>query len=156
MKKSAVVALILVTIALVACGAAADEPAQTTALPATTTTAPLPPFPGTYATSVTPEDLSQAGVNNPGLAGEWLLTFPAVQGVTTYEASLDDMRVWQGTIQVEGNVIRITTADTDKKCEGEGVYTWTFDGAQLILTPESDDCVNRVIILAGHPLVRQQ
>jgi hypothetical protein len=132
------------------------KPTSTPTVPPTTTptATPLPAFPGTYITSITREDIKNGGGSDLSLNGEWLLKFPAITTAANYDVLLNNTRAWGGTIVADGNKIKITTSDTGRDCQGEGIYTWTFDGAQLILTAESDSCTTRKVILSQHPLVR--
>ena len=130
--------------------------ATPTVLPTSTPTAtPVPAFPGSYLTSISTEDLKNGGAKDLSLAGDWLLSFPAVTTVANYEVLLNGTRSWGGTIVADGDKIKITTANVGADCQREGIYTWTFDGTYLILTAESDSCTNRIIIFSQHPLVRQ-
>ena len=42
--------------------------------------------------------------------------------------------------------------ETEKGCEGEGKYKWSFDGQALSLTKIADDCEGRVMALTTKPL----
>jgi hypothetical protein len=151
------VLLVLLCLAAVACGGRSSASSSTAIAPtSTSTTEQISAFPGSYVTSLTKEEIKSGGGTDMTLAGEWIFTFAAAQGsAISYEAVLNGARAWQGTMVVDGDQIKISTEDLGKGEQGDGSYTWSFDGTQLSFTAVSDVSLHRKLILTERPMVRR-
>jgi hypothetical protein len=148
--------LALLCLSASACGGGASATDETAPLASTSTTEPTAAFPGSYVTSLTAEDIQSEGGTDMTLVGEWVFTFTTTGDSTVdYEALLNGTRTYGGTIVIDGDQLKITTADAGKDCQGEGSYTWTFDGIQLTFAAVSDGCLHRKIILTERPMARR-
>jgi hypothetical protein len=159
MKRNLIMALLiaLLCVSVSACGGQSSDATTTTGLPpSTSTTVQAQAFPGVYTAAVTVEELESTGANDMTLAGDWVFTFTTAGDSTVdYVASQTGARAWGGAMVVDGDRMTISTEGVGKDCQGEGSYTWTFDGTQLSFQLVSDNCPTRQAVLAGHPWARQ-
>jgi hypothetical protein len=160
MKKLTIL-LILVALALTACG---GKPKRTPTPPPPTDT-PVPPTPtpiprlpdGTYSTRVTLEELTGAGMDeytaceNAGtfdlvLSGDrWDIIQDAAPGCTVLNPKFG------GSVMFFSD--RATFHDDEPfGCKADYTYQWHFTGATLRFTSVDDtECAQRVYFMSQHP-----
>ena len=100
---------------------------------------------GTYTTTITPKDTSDAGS-----VGTWLL---ALDGSGTLDlASLTDGDIGRSVSRYQAiNGELFATALTGPTCPGVGRYTWSRSGSSLTFALVSDPCALRAGIISSRP-----
>lgn len=122
-----------------------------------TRAAPANSIEGQFAVSIlyaqVPKDVSLG----PSAIGRWRVTFGA--GGAYSLDRLDVGTAVTGTYKVSGDTVTITDKGGILSCsssgnaaEASGTYTWKVKDGNLTLTPKSDDCALRRLILSTHTL----
>jgi hypothetical protein len=146
-------AMLVLSVALWACGGQQDEPAagssETVAEETATSEAPSVTIAGrTLTTTVTTEEATA----EPLAAGTWDLAL-AEDGTFEVTDANAEGHV-QGSYRIEGDRIVFTDASGPGMCEDdpEGEYRWTMAGDEVSMTAVDDTCPGRLTVLTAHPL----
>jgi hypothetical protein len=115
--------------------------------------------PGAYTTTITGADVPASFPPEiiAILVGQWQIEFTEAGSVIVYK---------DGDIVVVGrytsNPSRVVMTDlqgayscTDAPGIATGVYRWSLENNELVLSPVLDRCAGRQVVLASHPLQKQ-
>lgn len=153
-------ALLAIAIVAIACSGDASSSSSNTTAASTASPGALPSgFPiGTWTTTITPDDLQEAGLTDAGALAENVGTFTlemAADGSwTTTQVSDVDVKwpVFRGTWVATGDDSFVQTTEFPADFAGDVVgFTWQRNGDNLLLdVPEPPDPVLPVI-MGSHP-----
>ena len=144
--------MLVLSVALWACGGQQDEPAtgsSETVTEETATEAPAATIAGrTLTTTVTAEE----GTAEPLAVGTWDLALAEDGSFEVTDASAEQHV--QGTYRIEGDRIVFTDASGPGMCEEDpqGEYRWTMAGDEVSMTVVDDTCPGRLTVLTAHSL----
>jgi hypothetical protein len=117
---------------------------------------------GDYSVTITKDDALPSVANSPMLVAAWHIGF--YQDGTYLAERIDIGTMVQGSYAVDGDTVTITDESGTLSCtqastSGDatfdvavGVYTFERDDEGLTLTPQSDGCALRVILLSSSEL----
>ena len=117
---------------------------------------------GDYSVTITKDDALPSVANSPMLVAAWHIGF--YQDGTYLAERIDIGPMVQGTYAVDGDTVTITDESGTLSCtqastSGDatldvaiGVYTFERDDEGLTLTPQTDGCAMRVILLSSSEL----
>lgn len=144
--------MLVLSVALWACGGQQDEPAtgsSETVTEETATEAPAATIAGrTLTTTVTAEEATA----EPLAVGTWDLALAEDGSFEVTDASAEQHV--QGTYRIEGDRIVFTDASGPGMCEEDpqGEYRWTMAGDEVSMTVVDDTCPGRLTVLTAHSL----
>ena len=144
--------MLVLSVALWACGGQQDEPAtgsSETVTEETATEAPAATIAGrTLTTTVTAEEATA----EPLAVGTWDLALSEDGSFEVTDASAEQHV--QGTYRIEGDRIVFTDASGPGMCEEDpqGEYRWTMAGDEVSMTVVDDTCPGRLTVLTAHSL----
>lgn len=108
---------------------------------------PKVPFAGTYTTSIT-------GKKPAALNGTWLISIATTGRYGTYKAG---RRLVTGSLTTIGKRAVFVDQAGPSACpaaQAVGIYRWKRVGKRLTLTPVSERCRGRRVVLSSRPLLR--
>ena len=113
---------------------------------------------GTYATTITAEDVAKYGLPSPYpeiLVGDWEMIFSDDGSFEVTNTSTGQSG--QGAYFTNQTVLIFGKDSGELACYSPAyaVYKWSASGNTLILTAMSDRCWGRYIVSTSHPLVKQ-
>ena len=164
--KSLPLSLIIVAFLFAACG---SKPKHTPTMPIPTDT-PVPPTPtplsrppdGTYTTSITREELTEAGIDellvceNAGVfaltltADRWDIVQTSAPGCTVQNPE------YGGSLKYSGDQVTFHE-DEPFGCSSDYTYQWAFTGSGVRLTSVDDNaCPQRAYYMSTHIWVKER
>lgn len=142
-----------------ACSTGATVTPGSSSLPGTGGASPLV---GAWVTTVTREDLTAAGITDPGAlnenSGRFTTTYGADGTWTSVQESIDgapiNSPVFRGTYTIDGSSLVMKTEFPAQYQDAGLHYTWTLDGTALRLDLLDPPDALLPVIVEAHPWTR--